>query len=312
MKTPIVLIVFKRPDTTKQVFEAIRKAKPSKLFVIADGPRCDRPGEAEKCAETREIIDRVDWDCEVIKDYSEVNLGCGKRIYTGLNWVFAQVEEAIILEDDCIPHPTFFRFCEELLERYRTDDRINSISAQNFAAQNQSMCSSYYFSRYPHSWGWATWRRAWKHFDFEMTQWEKLQRENFLTYYLKDDRVAQAWQNTFEATYHDHVNIWDYQWLLSCWLQDSLSIHPKINLVTNIGLGKDATNTMDENSKFASLPISAMQFPLKHPSSVTRNVQSDACIQKEVFDISWLRRLKNRLRIAFRDTFNKVDRATSA
>ncbi len=131
LKTPVVFIIFKRPDTTERVFEVIRQTKPTKLLVVADGARTDRPGEADKCAAVRAIIECVDWDCKVLKNYSEINLGCGKRVSSGLDWVFDNVEEAIILEDDCLPHPTFFRFCEELLERYRYDTRVSSISAQN-------------------------------------------------------------------------------------------------------------------------------------------------------------------------------------
>ncbi len=131
MKTPVTFIIFKRPDTTEKVFEVIRQAQPEKLFVIADGPRDDREGEAEKCEATRSIIEKVDWDCEVIKNYSDINLGCAKRVSSGINWVFENVEESIILEDDCIPDLTFFRFSEELLEKYRDDTRIASITAQN-------------------------------------------------------------------------------------------------------------------------------------------------------------------------------------
>ena len=131
LETPITFIIFKRPDTTEKVFETIRQVKPKKLLVIADGPRTDREGEAEKCAATRAIIEKVDWDCEVIKNYSEINLGCAKRVSSGLDWAFNNVEETIILEDDCILQPTLFRFCEELLEKYRHDRRITSIAAQN-------------------------------------------------------------------------------------------------------------------------------------------------------------------------------------
>jgi hypothetical protein len=160
VNTPIAFFIFNRPDTTARVFEAIRQAQPSKLLVVADGPRSTRPGEAEKCAATRAIIDQVDWECEVLTNYSDVNLGCRHRVSSGLDWVFEQVEEAIILEDDCLPHPTFFRFCEELLEWYRHDHRIVAISGDNFQNGHQSGEFSYYFSRYVHIWGWATWRRG--------------------------------------------------------------------------------------------------------------------------------------------------------
>ena len=146
MKTPVAFIIFNRPDTTKRVFEAIRHAKPPKLLVIADGPRADRPGEAEKCAAAREIIEGVDWECEVLTNYSDVNLGCGKRVSTGIDWVFDQVEEAIILEDDCLPNPSFFKFCELMLEQYRHDQRIMSISGTNYLETWKSSIQSYYFS----------------------------------------------------------------------------------------------------------------------------------------------------------------------
>lgn len=315
LKTPVVLIVFKRPETTRKVFELIRKARPSKLFVIADGPRANRLGEAEKCAETRAIIHQVDWDCEVFQNYSDINLGCGKRVSSGLDWVFEQVNEAIILEDDCLPHPTFFPFCEELLDRYRNDERISSISAQRFY-NVQSNKDSYYFSRYPHCWGWATWKRAWKDYDFSLKCWENVKEKSLLNNILLDSKSVKNWEETIQAVYDGKIDTWDYQWTLSCWLQNSLSIHPCANLVTNIGFGLDATHTT-ANSKFEALPVKAMQFPLRHPSFIVRDIESDSYIQKEVFDIGWFHRLKNKLRVAFRSAFNEVNRndvnrATSA
>ena len=151
--TPVAFIIFNRPDTTKRVFAEIAKARPPKLLVIADGPRADHPADVEKCAAVRAIIDGVDWDCEVLKNYSDVNLGCKRRVSSGLDWVFDTVEEAIILEDDCLPHPTFFRFCEEMLEKYRDDKRIAMISGDNLQFGRKRTGYSYYFSRYPHIWG---------------------------------------------------------------------------------------------------------------------------------------------------------------
>ena len=152
LTTPVVFIIFNRPDTTAKVFEAIRQAKPPKLLVIADGARIDKPGEAEKCAAARAIINQVDWQCEVLTNYSNVNLGCRKRVSSGLDWVFEQVEEAIVLEDDCLPHPSFFQYCQELLEKYRDDERIMMISGDNFQFGNETTEYSYYFSRYGHCW----------------------------------------------------------------------------------------------------------------------------------------------------------------
>lgn len=168
MSTPIALIIFNRPDLTIRVFSKIARAKPKTLFVIADGPRSDHPGDIKKCAEARSIIESVDWDCTVHKNYSDINLGCGRRLASGISWVFEKVEEAIILEDDCLPHPTFFRFCKELLERYRDDERIMQINGQNFQHKSMRTSYSYLFSYSNNCWGWATWRRAWQHFDMEM------------------------------------------------------------------------------------------------------------------------------------------------
>ena len=294
INSPIVLIIFKRPDTTERVFEAIRQARPTKLFVIADGPRADRPGEAEKCAAARAVIDRVDWDCEVIKNYSEINLGCGKRVASGLDWVFEQVEEAIILEDDCLPDPSFFQFCEELLEKHSYDHRICTISAQGFAKGHHREDYSYYFSRYNHSWGWATWRRAWKSFDFEMSHWKQVHQQQILSDILQDHYAVEAWTKIFESTYSGHVDTWDYQWMLSCWLQNSLSIHPICNLVTNIGDGIDATHT--NASPYLNLLCEPMRFPLHHPPFIIRDTKADTYIQRTVFRLSGSQWIKYKLK----------------
>jgi hypothetical protein len=182
LRTPVAFIIFNCPETTDRVFEQIAKAKPSKLLVIADGPRENSPGEAERCAAVRSIIDNVDWDCEVLTNYSDVNLGCKRRIASGLDWVFDTVEEAIILEDDCLPDPTFFRFCDELLEKYRDDERITMISGDNFQFDRKKTDSSYYFSRDPHIWRWASWRHVWKNYDVDMQLWPEIRDGGWLNY----------------------------------------------------------------------------------------------------------------------------------
>ncbi|MEH2223544.1 glycosyltransferase family 2 protein [Nostoc sp.] len=285
MQTPITFIIFKRPQTTEKVFEAIRQAKPTKLFVIADGPRTDREGEVEKCEATRAIIERVDWDCEVIKNYSDINLGCAKRVSSGLDWVFNNVEETIILEDDCIPHPTFFRFSEELLEKYRNDTRIATISAQNLQLGRKRTNYSYYFSRYNHCWGWASWRRAWQHYDLTIKLWKEVQAENLLYDILLDQKAVNSWQRIFQSVYDNPTDItWDYQWTFACWMQGSLSIIPNVNLISNVGVGADATHfTSNQEFSFINMPMQAMEFPLQHPSFIVRNVEADNFTQKTVY-----------------------------
>nr|WP_319422270.1 glycosyltransferase family 2 protein [Pleurocapsa sp. FMAR1] len=286
LETPVVFIIFKRPDTTEKVFEAIRQAKPPKLLVIADGSRSDKPGEAEKCAAAREIIDRVDWDCEILKNYSEINLGCAKRVSSGLDWVFEQVPEAIILEDDCLPHPTFFRFCEELLKRYRYDERIASISGQNVQLGRNKTEYSYYFSRYPHIWGWATWRRSWQYYDFDMKLWPEIKAKNLLRNILQDPEAKKCWSEIFQSTYeHDkRIDNWDFQWTFSCWVESKLSILANVNLISNTGFGLESTNTNNEKSLYSNLAVEAIEFPMKHPPYVIRDTQADRFTQKTLFN----------------------------
>ena len=282
MKTPVALLIFKRADTTEKVFQAIRQVKPPQLLVVADGARSDRPEEAEKCQAARAIIERVDWDCEVLKNYSEVNLGCGKRVSSGLDWVFQNVEEAIILEDDCVPHPTFFRFCEELLTKYRHDERIMSISALNVAERDRYTEDSYHFSLYHRCWGWATWKRAWRHFDYQMNLWSEIKEGNWLKDILINDNYVRDWTDIFQSVYEDRIDTWDYRWMFACWLQNGLSILPSANLVTNIGFNAEATHTKNATKKRDTLALESMNFPLRHPAFIIQDKQADALIQTKI------------------------------
>jgi len=291
LTTPVVLLVFNRPHTTEQVFKEIRNAKPPTLLVIADGPRTDQSGEDEKCAAVRDIIEQVDWDCQVLKNYSDLNLGCRKRVASGLDWAFSLVDEAIILEDDCVPHPTFFHYCQELLERYRTDERVMTISGNNFQFGRRRAKYSYYFSRYAHLWGWATWRRAWNFYDVDMKSWPEIRDGAWLFDILGSTRpeirdgqyqidirrsiqTVQYWHNIFEHTYKGRIDTWDYQLVFTSWLQNGLHILPNINLVSNIGFGPEATHTKVMN-QCANLPITAMEYPLNHPPFVIRDSWAD-------------------------------------
>lgn len=284
MKTPVAFFIFRRPDTTERVFEVIRQAKPSKLLVVADGPRTDRPGEAEKCAAARAIIERVDWECEVLKNYSDVNLGPKQRGASAISWVFEQVEEAIILEDDCIPHPTFFRFCEELLDYYRDDQRIMGIYGDNFwRGEHRRTEDSYYFSRLTPIWGWATWRRAWKYYDVTMKLWPMVKEDNWLRDILRNERVTKIWTNTFQEIYEDKIDAWDYQWTFACWLQSGISVVSNSNLISNCGFNAEATHTTDPDSSRANGSIEAMAFPLQHPSFMICDIQKEELICKQYY-----------------------------
>ncbi|WP_413165270.1 glycosyltransferase family 2 protein [Capilliphycus salinus ALCB114379] len=299
MKTPIVFLIFNRPELTAKVFEVIRQAQPPMLFVIADGPRPDRANEAQKCEQTRAVIEGVDWNCQVLTNYSDVNLGCAKRVSSGLNWVFDQVESAIILEDDCLAHPTFFRYCEELLDYYQQEERVMSIAGTNFQFGQKQTEYSYYYSGFHDCWGWATWRRAWQYFDFEMKHWPELRDGEFLTQKLPHKRAVKFWKQEFQDTYEGKINSWFYRWLLSCWVEEGLGIRPNVNLVSNLGFSlTDSSNTIAqaENIPFANMEIEAMQFPLKHPPEIIEDKQADQITQDHRYTRSFLAKLRHKLK----------------
>jgi len=294
LTTPVSFLIFNRPETTARVFEAIRQAQPPKLLVVADGPRSDRPDDVENCQAARAIVEQVDWDCEVLKNYSDVNLGCRKRVISGLDWVFEQVEEAIILEDDCLPHPTFFRYCQELLEKYRNDTRIMMISGDNFQFDRNKTEYSYYFSRYAHIWGWATWKRSWSLFDESMQAWPELRDEKWLDHLFGNEQVAIFWSHIFQSIY-DGFNTWDFIWQFIIYLRDGLTILPNINLVSNIGFGSGTHTTM-QDSPFANMQVSSMAFPLLHPIIVERNIEADYFTEATQFSRINLSNLTNKIK----------------
>jgi len=281
--SPIAFLVFNRPQTTQRVFATIAKAKPPKLLVVADGPRSTHPDDADKCAQVRKIATAVDWECEVLTDFADVNIGLRKRISSGLDWVFAQVEEAIVLEDDCLPDPTFFQFCDDLLDRYRHDERVMTITGANYQRGLRRSTDSYYFSRYPHIWGWATWRRAWQHYDVRMSAWPKVRDEQRLSDILNDPWAERYWTKLFQRTFTGEINTWDYQWVFACWLQSGLSIIPNENLVSNIGFGPEATHTVGI-SELANMSVQSLGFPLRHPVTMIRDTHADRITQKYHYD----------------------------
>jgi hypothetical protein len=292
--TPVAFIIFNRPSATRRVFAAIRQAQPQQLFIIADAPRKDRPEDGANCEETRSIVENVDWDCEVFKNYATENMGCGLRPASGLSWVFDRVETAIILEDDCLPDPNFFPYCTELLDRYRHEPRIMHISGNNFQFGRQWGNTSYFYSRYTHHWGWATWRRAWQYFDFNIPQWQNLRTTDWLANLLDTSAGVRYWQQIFdEVDRGDKLHIWDYQWTFACWLQGGLSIVPQVDLVSNIGFDRSGTHTTRKN-QFADLPLQSIDFPLQHPLTISRNLDADKFIQGSKFNLDFISRLQRK------------------
>ncbi len=237
LKTPVLLLVFDRPETTRAVVDTIRAARPSEYFVAADGPRPDRQDDAEKCRAAREIATAVDWPCNVHTLFRDSNLGSGPAVASAITWFFEEVPQGIILEDDCVPSRSFYRFCDELLSYYQENPVVMHISGDNFQYGKKRGNGSYYFSRYTHTWGWATWRRAWKQYDFEL------------------------------APESERSHVWDGQWLISVEKSHGMAVLPNLNLVTNIGFGENATHT-HTLERFAMLPAQEMPFPLKHPDRI--------------------------------------------
>lgn len=301
LDTPVALLVFNRVETTRRVLDRIRVARPRQLFVVADGPRADRPEDVERCAAVRVLIeDGIDWPCDVRRDYAEQNLGCARRVVSGLNWVFSVAEEAIVLEDDCVPEPTFFPFCAELLARYRHEPRVGVISGSNHQYREFPIEESYYFSVYNHVWGWASWRRAWQHYDHEMRGWPGYRSSKRLEEWLGGRTgTAAYWRGIFDRT-GGFVTVWDYRWTFACWQAGFLSVLPRRPLIQNIGFDAEATHTRQVPEELRAVMTVPMEFPLKHPKSVEVRAEADAHTESILFRRPhWVRRWLRRLRGSF-------------
>jgi len=297
MKAPVAFFIFNRPQLTAKVFEGIRQAKPNKLFIIADGPRYARPDDRDKCAATRAVVKQIDWDCEVFRNYSEVNLGCGRRVSTGISWVFEQVEEAIILEDDCLPHPTFFPFCEQLLEKYRNEPKIMSISGTNWLGQWKPEQQSYHFSFCGGIWGWATWKRAWQGYDYEIKLWSNRKIRQEIKDFIEDEQIFKWYDQVFSQAYRGEIDTWDYQWMFQCLFHSGLEVVPSVNLISNIGFGEEASHTKKPDDFRSNLPQHSMLFPLKEAKELVIDREYGKQVVKKLsINSHLLVRLKNKIK----------------
>ena len=279
--TPVLFMVFNRPETTRRVMDAIRKVRPAKLYIAADGPRENVIDDIEKCKDVRDIVSQVDWDCSVTTLFREENLGCGKGPSSAMSWFFEQEEEGIILEDDCLPSESFFFFCSDLLERYRYDTRIMEIGGTNFEKEKvRGKEYSYFFSNMIYIWGWATWRRAWKLYNYEMAHYNEITSKRYLDGHFDFAYEVEHFNYIFEKMHTgdkrtSRKTVWDYQWQFICKINSGLVIVPEKNLVTNLGFGADATNTKNPVGAGHNLKLEEMNFPLKHPEFVMVNKKRD-------------------------------------
>lgn len=278
MEAAVVVVMFNRPRCVKKLLEVLKQVMPRNIFVISDGPRNENPLDRQLVQECRNIIDiNIDWQCDVYKIYSDKNLGCGRRLPTGLDVVFSIVDAAIILEDDCIPNITFFRYCNELLEKYYYDTRILSISGINYF-QHKVSSNSYFFSKFPQTCGWATWRRVWEKYDYEMKLWPEFHEKKLLKGLFEDQQIYKIWENYFSMCYENKLpTAWDFQFSFLSFCNHGLNIMPDVNLIENIGFEKDGTHTTSSNTYLAQLMSGVMplNFPLQHPHILQENFAYD-------------------------------------
>lgn len=285
MNTPILFLIYNRPEYTEKVYKSIKEAKPSKLFVHADGPKGAKPEDIELCKRTREIVNNVDWDCELKTLFRDENLGCKLGVNSGITWFFKNVDEGIILEDDCLPTKSFFEYCERLLSKYRYNNRIMMISGSNPATAIYDMKSDYFFSHFYHVWGWATWKRAWAKMDINLSSWPKYKKDNFLDrFYHHSQKNRRFSEKMFDEVYNKKTSVWAIQWSYSCLTNNGFAILPKYNLVCNIGLSGD--HNMNPDQLF--LKTKDIDFnSLVHPKDIS--IQGD--IENLLFDKSGLNKL---------------------
>jgi len=282
--TPILFLIFNRPETTERVFQKIRVIKPKCLFISADGPRLDKPGEEKRCEQARTIVQKIDWDCNVKTKFSDKNQGCKIGVSSGIDWFFQHVEEGIILEDDCLPDLSFFNFCETLLEYYRNDERVMHIGGVNFQDGKKYGTGSYYFSSLNHVWGWATWQRAWKKYDINMKSYPQYLHEGKLLQLLTDAAMCKYWKKNFDLVFEQRKDTWDYQWQYASFFYRGLAVIPNENLVSNIGFDDNATHTIDLFNSLANRPTKSLN-DIKHPSSIQVEQKADIYTFNEYFSL---------------------------
>jgi len=287
--TPILFLIFNRPDITQQVFNKIKEIKPRYLYIAADGARPGIKEDEINCKLTRAIIDQVDWDCELITLFREKNLGCGFGVCSAISWFFEQVEEGIILEDDCVPDLSFFPFCKELLSNYREDESIFLITGTNVQNGIVRGKASYYFSNYPVTWGWASWRRAWKHFVYEIPDFHLSFNSGDLDHAFQSPQEKSYWRKKVHISVIEKKNIWDYQWWFAAWKNKGITITPNTNLILNLGFRNTGSHKFLYDSIREPIISKPIQFPIIHPNNKVITLEADQFTFKSIYSHSWSR-----------------------
>ncbi|HRH58731.1 MAG TPA: hypothetical protein PLS10_13855 [Chitinophagales bacterium] len=292
LQTPVLFLIFNRPDRTIDVFEQIRKQQPEKLYIVSDGARATKEGERQLVQKCREIIHKIDWRCEIKTLFRDENLGSGMGVFEGINWFFEQEEQGIILEDDCLANDSFFHFCEAMLNKYQKNDKIMLISGCNYLLGLIDIKDSYYFSQVPATWGWATWRRAWKHMNYDMTGFDEKVK--------KFPAVAEMWQHHWEAIKNGGGvrDAWDFQWYFSIYEQQGICIHPKVNLVQNTGFDTpNATHTFRAPWWYKFVITNELKI-INHPDKIKINTKADEFVKQRFLNnqLTFLQRIRLKLK----------------
>jgi hypothetical protein len=294
VKSPILFIIFNRPETTRQVFSRIRDAKPTRLYIAADGPRSTHLSDEALCLDARNISGHIDWDCEVKTLFRDGNLGCKNAVSSAISWFFDQEEQGIILEDDCLPAESFFSFCDEMLALYKNDTRIRHITGCNLQMGQTWGNASYYFSNLTHVWGWASWRRVWQQYDKNLSNYESIEAMFQLGQIFDNPFIADSWQRIFERLKAGQIDTWDYQLTFINFFNNGLSIIPNQNLISNIGFGAGATHTGSAESKYANIPLGILEN-ITHPLYILPQKQADYVVLEYEFKLQDIYRKHNKL-----------------
>jgi len=287
MDVAILLLIWKRPELTKRVIGSIREVSPKRIYISSDGPIKNDKNNQKLVTITRDLVLReIDWECKVYTNFSRENQGCKLAVSRGIDWFFDNEEEGIILEDDCLPNIYFYKFCRVLLEKYRNDNRIWTICGNGYQNNNSSSGESYFLSKYVDVWGWATWKRCWKLYDSDIRNWEINRSKNILKNVFHKRKELVFWKNIFDKLlYKGEPDTWDYQWQYACFINSGMSCMPYVNLVENIGFGKEATHTLDIpiTAKLDINKLGKIQFPLKHPKVFLKSQVCDDNLENEFF-----------------------------
>lgn len=274
MKTPLLILIFNRPKETRQLLIYLQKIKPKKIYVFSDGPRNNNLSDIINNNNCKSLFKKLKWKCSIKKKYLKNNLGCKNAVSKGISWFFKNEKYGIILEDDCMPTLGFFNFCEWGLKKFKDNKNIGSITGNNFLKSKVPIKSSYYFSKYAHCWGWATWSDRWKIYDKNISFWKKWKHSKNFEKMFNLKLEYQYWKKIFDNVFLDKIDSWAYPWNLCLWYNNKVTLTPKCNLVKNIGYGGSATHTF-VNSDNLKYQTSNLVYPYKSPQKNNINIKAD-------------------------------------